>query len=105
MFIFDDIFKLPLDTIDNIFQKANTDENIGQDGLAKAFKPLNAENREKALNSFGGKSLKMLQDAIDEQPPLRAKEVQEIQTLIVSMVKEMEEKGEIMIVSSDEEMI
>ena len=96
---------MPLETIDIIFQKANTDENIGQDGLAKAFKPLTPENREKSLNSFGGKSLKMLQDAIDEQPPLRAKEVQEIQTLVVNMVKEMEEKGDIMIVSSDEEMI
>lgn len=105
MFVFDDIFKLPLETIDIIFQKANTDENIGQDGLAKAFKPLTPENREKSLNSFGGKSLKMLQDAIEEQPPLRAKEVQEIQTLIVNLVKEMEEKGEVMIVSDDEEMI
>ena len=37
MFVFDDIFKLPIDTIDLIFQKANSDENIGLEGLATAF--------------------------------------------------------------------
>ncbi|MBC8197970.1 MAG: flagellar motor switch protein FliG [Candidatus Marinimicrobia bacterium] len=107
MFVFDDIFKLPQDTIDQIFDTAKALEELTNidDGLAKALKPLVGDNLDKALNGFGGKGLKMLQDAIENLGPLRAKEVQEVQTIIVNMVKEMEEKGEIMIVSGDEEMI
>ena len=105
MFVFDDIFKLPIDTIDLIFQKANSDENIGQEGLATAFKPLDSVNLEKALNSFGGAGLTMLKDAMEILPPLRAKVVQEVQTQIVNMVKQMESDGEIVIISGDEEMV
>jgi flagellar motor switch protein FliG len=105
MFTFDDIFKLPIETMDLIFQAANTAEDIGQDNLAKALKPLSPEDLEKSLNSFGGKSFTIMKDAIEELPPLRAKEVQEVQTLVVNLVKMMEEKGEIVIISGDEEMI
>ena len=105
MFVFDDIFKLPNDTIDTIFQAAYGNEEIGQEKLAMALKPLPEMELGKALNSFGGKSLKILQDTIEDLPPLRAKEVQEVQTQIVNIVKTMEEKGEIVIISGDEEMI
>ena len=87
-----------------IFQKAKADETLGEE-LPKALKPLGKEDLKKALSSFGGTSLTILKDGIENLPPLRAKEVQEVQSLIVNMVKEMEELGEIVIVSGDEEMI
>ena len=47
----------------------------------------------------------MLKDAMEILPPLRAKVVQEVQTQIVNMVKQMESDGEIVIISGDEEMV
>jgi len=106
MFVFDDIFNLPQDTIDKIMDTAKNNEDIAQDqGFEKALKPLDKVNLDKAFNNFGGAGLKMLKDGIEDLPPLRAKEVQEVQTKIVALVKELEEKGEIVIISGDEELI
>ncbi len=106
MFVFDDIFKLPQDTIDKIMNEAKNNETVAADlGFEKSLKPLDSVNLEKALNPFGGQGLKILKDGIDDLPPLRAKEVHEAQTKIVALVKELEEKGEIVIISGDEEMI
>ena len=107
MFVFEDIFKLPQETIDKIFEavKANDDVANIEQAIEKALKPLDEINMEKAKNTYGGNGLKMLNDGIEDLPPLRAKEVQEVQTLIVNVVKELEEKGEIVLISGDEEMI
>jgi len=107
MFVFEDIFKLPQETIDKIFEavKANDDVANIEQAIEKALKPLDEVNMEKAKNTYGGNGLKMLNDGIEDLPPLRAKEVQEVQTLIVNVVKELEEKGEIVLISGDEEMI
>tara|TARA_B100000029_G_C17571092_1_gene956605 strand:- start:1537 stop:2508 length:972 start_codon:yes stop_codon:yes gene_type:complete len=105
MFVFDDIFNLPDDTIGSIFKSAIEHEDIGMDGIARSIKPLTADQREKTFLEIGGKQLKMLKDTIEELPLLRASEVQEAQAAIVDLVRQLEEDGTIVLIGSDEEMI
>ena len=105
MFVFDDIFNLPDETIGKIFKASIEHDEIGMDGMARAIKPITPEQREKTYLEIGGKQLKMLKDTTDELPLLRASEVQEAQAKIVDLVRELEDAGTIVLVGSDEEMI
>ena len=101
MFVFEDIFKLPQDTINKIFGKAN---ELDADNFYVACKTLSIR-KDIALDGLMGKGLKMAQDGIADQPPMPAKDVHDAQNKIVAMVKEMEENGEIVILASGEEMV
>ncbi|MAJ43330.1 MAG: flagellar motor switch protein FliG [Candidatus Marinimicrobia bacterium] len=102
MFVFEDIFNLPQETINIIFGKAK-DEN--EEKFYISCKTLTKEQLDIALDGFTGKGLTMAQDGIADLPPMPAKDVLEAQNEIVSMVKEMEESGEIIILASGEEMV
>ena len=102
MFVFEDIFKLPQDTINKIFGKAN---ELDADNFFIACKTLSDKEKDIALDGLMGKGLKMAQDGIADQPPMPAKDVHDAQNKIVAMVKEMEENGEIVILASGEEMV
>tara|TARA_B100001029_G_C15061877_1_gene459253 strand:+ start:1398 stop:2426 length:1029 start_codon:yes stop_codon:yes gene_type:complete len=102
MFVFEDIFNLPQDTINKIFGKAK-EEN--EEKFYISCKTLTKEQVDIALDGFMGASLTMARDGIADLPPMPAKDVLEAQSEIVALVKDMEENGEIVILASGEEML
>lgn len=91
MFVFEDIIMLE----DRAIQRLLRD--IDPKDLALALKGSNEEVKEKIFKNMSERAQTMLQDDMDYMGPVRAKDVQENQSKIVSVVRALEESGEIII--------
>jgi flagellar motor switch protein FliG len=101
MFTFDDLVKLDAAAAQTLLR------TVDKDKLAVALKGASDAARSFFLNNMSSRAAKMLQDDMDVMGPVRLKDVDEAQSLLVSTAKDLAAKGEIMIVKNraDDELV
>lgn len=91
MFVFEDIITLEDRAIQRILREVDTKD------LAMSLKGTKEDVREKVFKNMSERAQAMLRDEMEYMGPVRAREVQEIQTKIVGIIRTLEVAGEIII--------
>ena len=101
MFTFDDLIKLDAGSAQTLMR------NIDKDKLAVALKGANDTVRQFFFTNMSSRAAKMLTDDMQALGPVRLRDVDEAQAMLVNMAKDMAARGEILISKSrgDEELI
>ncbi len=101
MFTFDDLIKLDAGSAQTLMR------NIDKDKLAIALKGANETVRQFFFSNMSTRAAKMLVDDMQALGPVRLRDVDEAQALLVNIAKDLAAKGEILIAKSrgDEELI
>ena len=101
MFTFDDLVKLDNGSAQTLMR------NIDKDKLAIALKGANETVRAFFLQNMSSRAAKMLLDDMQALGPVRLRDVDEAQGLLVNLAKDLAAKGEIMIAKNraDEELV
>jgi flagellar motor switch protein FliG len=101
MFTFDDLIKLDTASAQTLMR------NIDKDKLGIALKGANEKVRQFFFNNMSTRAAKMLVDDMQALGPVRLRDVDEAQTLLVNIAKDLAAKGEILIAKSqgDDELI
>ncbi|HEU5019974.1 MAG TPA: flagellar motor switch protein FliG [Pseudolabrys sp.] len=101
MFTFDDLVKLDTGSAQTLMRA------IDKDKLAIALKGANETVRQFFFTNMSSRAAKMLVDDMQAMGPVRLRDVDEAQALLVNIAKDMASKGEILIAKArgDEELI
>jgi flagellar motor switch protein FliG len=101
MFTFDDLIKLDAASAQTLMR------NIDKDKLAVSLKGASEAVRQFFLSNMSTRAAKMLVDDMGAMGPVRLRDVDEAQALLVNLAKDLAAKGEIMITKnrSDEELV
>jgi len=101
MFTFDDLVKLDTASAQTLMR------NIDKNKLAVALKGATDVVRQFFLSNMSTRAAKMLVDDMQAMGPVRLRDVDEAQALLVNLAKDLAAKGEIMITKSrsDEELV
>jgi flagellar motor switch protein FliG len=101
MFTFDDLTRLDAGSAQTLMR------HIDKDKLAVALKGATETIRQFFLSNMSSRAAKMLTDDMDALGPVRLKDVDEAQSQLVNLAKDLAAKGEIMISKShsDEELV
>jgi flagellar motor switch protein FliG len=94
MFTFDDLVKLDTGSAQTLMRK------IDKDKLAVALKGANETVREFFFKNMSSRAAKMLVEDMQAMGPVRLRDVDEAQALLVNIAKDMAAKGEILISKS-----
>jgi flagellar motor switch protein FliG len=97
MFTFEDLGKLDSAGLQTLMRQVDKDQ------LARALKGANEEMRAFFLGAMSQRAAKNLQDDMQGLGPLRLKEVDEAQMKMVTLAKDLAEKGEIIISKGNSE--
>lgn len=97
MFTFEDLGKLDSAGLQTLMRQ------VDKDMLARALKGANEEMRAFFLGAMSQRAAKNLQDDMQGLGPLRLKEVDEAQMKMVTLAKDLAEKGEIIISKGNSE--
>lgn len=97
MFVFEDIVNLEDRAIQRILREVETKD------LAMSLKGTKEDVKEKIFKNMSERAQAMLRDEMEYMGPVRAKEVQEIQTRIVGIIRTLEVAGEIIIARDNNE--
>jgi flagellar motor switch protein FliG len=101
MFTFEDLSKLDSSAVQTLLQKMDKKE------LGLALKGANEPTRELFFGNMSARAAKLLKDDMEAMGPVRLKDVDEAQSRMVALAKDMAARGEIVIIKnkSSEEMI
>ena len=101
MFTFDDLIKLDAGSAQTLMR------NIDKDKLAIALKGASEPVRQFFMSNMSTRAAKMLIDDMQAMGPVRLREVDEAQMLLVNLAKDLAAKGEIVIAKQrgDEELV
>ena len=101
MFVFEDIITLDDKAIQRVLREVETKD------LAMSLKGIKEDVKEKIFKNMSERAQAMLRDDMEYMGPVRAREVQEIQTKIVGIIRTLEVAGEIVIAreSVEDELI
>ncbi|MBL8965453.1 MAG: flagellar motor switch protein FliG [Spirochaetaceae bacterium] len=91
MFVFEDIVLLDDRSIQKVLREVDGQE------LAKALKGVDNEVCEKIFKNMSKRAATMLKEDMEYMGPVRLKDVEEAQQKIVSIIRHLEESGEIII--------
>ncbi len=91
MFVFEDIITLDDKSIQKVMR------NVDNADLSKALKSVDSEVQDKIFRNMSKRAAQMLKDDMEFMGPVRLKEVEETQQKIVSIIRKLEEQGEIVV--------
>lgn len=97
MFTFDDLIQLDATAIQTLMRQ------VDKDKLAIALKGANDNIRKLFFDNMSERAAKILKEDMESKGPLRMRDVDEAQSVIVNLTKELADKGEIVIPEGDEE--
>lgn len=97
MFVFEDIVNLEDRAIQRVLREVETKD------LAMSLKGTKEDVKEKIFKNMSERAQAMLRDEMEYMGPVRAREVQEIQTRIVGIIRTLEVAGEIIIARENNE--
>ena len=97
MFVFEDIIKIEDKDIQRILREIDTKD------LAMSLKGAKEDIKEKILRNMSERAQTMLTEDMEYMGPVRAKQVQEVQSKIVAIIRTLEAAGEIVIVRASQE--
>jgi flagellar motor switch protein FliG len=91
MFVFEDVVLLDDRSIQKVLREVDGQE------IAKALKGVDSEVQEKIFKNMSKRAATMLKEDMEFMGPVRIKDVEEAQQKIVSIIRHLEETGEIII--------
>lgn len=97
MFVFEDIVLLD----DRAIQKVLREVDMGE--LAKALRGVEAEVQDKIFRNMSKRASSLLKEEMEYMGPVRLKDVEETQQKIVSIIRKLEDQGEIVVARSGED--
>jgi len=97
MFVFEDIVLLSDKDIQKVLREVDTTE------LAKALKGVNSEFQDKIFRNMSKRAASVLREDMDFMGPVRIKDVEEAQQRIVSIIRRLEDSGDIVVARSGED--
>jgi flagellar motor switch protein FliG len=97
MFVFEDIVLLDDRAIQKVLREVDTTE------LAKALKAVDSEVQDKIYRNMSKRAATLLKEDMEFMGPVRLKDVEEAQQKIVSIIRKLEEQGEIVVARSGED--
>jgi len=97
MFVFEDIVMLDDRSIQKVLREVDSSE------LAKALKSVDNEVQDKIFRNMSKRASQSLKEDMEYMGPIRMKDVEEAQQKIVSIIRKLEEAGEIVIARAGED--
>ena len=97
MFVFEDIVMLDDRAIQKVLREVDTSE------LAKALKAVDSEVQDKIFRNMSKRAATLLREDMEYMGPIRMKDVEEAQQKIVSIIRKLEEQGEIVVARGTED--
>ena len=97
MFVFEDIVMLDNRAIQKVLR------DVDQQELAKALKSVDTEVQDKIFGNMSKRAASMLKEDMEFMGPVRLKDVEEAQQKIVSIIRRLEDSGDIVIARSGED--
>ncbi|MDR2491368.1 MAG: flagellar motor switch protein FliG [Spirochaetaceae bacterium] len=97
MFVFEDIVMLDDRSIQKVLREVDTAE------LSKALKSVDTEVQEKIYRNMSKRAAAMLKDDMEFMGPVRLKDVEESQQKIVSIIRHLEDNGDIVVARAGED--
>lgn len=97
MFVFEDIVMLDDRAIQKVLREVDTAE------LGKALKAVDSEVQDKIYRNMSKRAAALLKDDMEYMGPIRMKDVEESQQKIVSIIRKLEEQGEIVVARAGED--
>ena len=97
MLVFEDIVLLNDRDIQKVLRVTDSPE------LAKALKGVEAEVQDKVFRNMSKRAATLLREDMEYMGPVRLKDVEEAQQKIVSIIRKLEEQGEVVIARAGEE--
>lgn len=91
MFLFEDLIKVDDKSFREILK------NIGNDVIIKALKTASEDMKQKIFNNLSERAAEMLKEDLEVLGPVRLKEVEENQQLIIKAAKKLEAEGRIVL--------
>ena len=91
MFLFEDIVKLDDKSIQRVLRE------VDNNSIALALKGVKADVQEAIFRNLSSRLADMIREDMEFMGPVRIKDVEEVQQAIVDKVRELEERGEIVI--------
>jgi len=99
MFVFEDIVMLDDKAIQKVMRE------VDSQGLAKALKSVDTEVQDKIFKNMSKRAASMLKEEMEYMGPVRLKDVEEAQQKIVSIIRHLEDTGEIVVARAGEDEI
>lgn len=96
MFVFEDIMILDDASVQKVLRRVDDSD------LAKALKSVDEDVKEKIFRNMSKRSVEIIRDDIEYMGPMRLSDVEEAQQRIVTIIRKLEEEGEIIISRSGE---
>ncbi|MDR2792240.1 MAG: flagellar motor switch protein FliG [Treponema sp.] len=97
MFVFEDIVMLDDKAIQKVMREVDGQE------LAKALKSVDQEVQDKIFRNMSKRAAGMLKEDMEFMGPVRLKDVEEAQQKIVSIIRRLEDAGEIVVARAGED--
>ena len=97
MFVFEDIVMLDDRAIQKVLREVDVSE------MAKALKSVDAEVQDKIFRNMSKRAATLLKEDMEYMGPIRMKDVEESQQKIVSIIRKLEEQGEIVVARAGED--
>ncbi|MCL2557338.1 MAG: flagellar motor switch protein FliG [Treponema sp.] len=97
MFVFEDIVLLSDRDIQKVMREVDSQE------LSKALKSVEIEVQEKIFKNMSKRAATMLKEDMEYMGPIRLKDVEEAQQKIVSIIRHLEDTGDVVIARSGED--
>lgn len=97
MFVFEDIVMLDDRSIQKVLREVDASE------LGKALKSVDNEVQDKIFRNMSKRASQSLKEDMEYMGPIRMKDVEEAQQKIVSIIRKLEEAGEIVIARAGED--
>jgi flagellar motor switch protein FliG len=97
MFVFEDIVMLDDRAIQKVLREVDSQE------LAKALKSVDTEVQDKIYRNMSKRAAGMLKEDMEYMGPVRLKDVEEAQQKIVSIIRHLEDTGEIVVARAGED--
>ena len=95
MFVFEDIVQISDRDIQKVLRESD------QQQLAKALQNVDTEVQDKIFRNMSKRQATMLKEDMEYMGPVRVKDVEEAQQKIVSVIRRLEDSGEIVIARGD----
>jgi flagellar motor switch protein FliG len=97
MFVFEDIVMLDDRAIQKVLREVDVSE------MAKALKSVDTEVQDKIFRNMSRRASQLLKEDMEYMGPIRMKDVEESQQKIVSIIRKLEEQGEIVVARAGED--
>jgi len=97
MFVFEDIVMLDDRAIQKVMREVDSQE------LSKALKSVDSQVQDKIFKNMSKRAASMLKEDMEYMGPIRLKDVEEAQQKIVSIIRHLEDTGEIVVARAGED--